>query len=320
MNSKKVLLDDLLEDTEMGSDMLTKPSNPVYDLIKDEINEFLDRPAEKRVFKKNTTFFSTAPKSALKEGINTVIKSRTVQEERIQKALQFDFDRKMQRINKIKSKDFRRLNRRDKIRKETALDSDNEESEDDSEASENSSKRPATSATTITKPIIEFDVDSTEEEFNHEQKSLVRNAFEVPEDSSSETDFVIEKREVVDAEAPQANEIFMPGWDDWAGEGLANKKCKANTFVDFKEGIKAQDRKDFLKSNVIINENITIPEKYKASLPYGYNTKEYITKVNIPVSLETNSTRVFNRFVKLSSKEEEIAGKEIAPAEFEPEY
>lgn len=112
----------------------------------------------------------------------------------------------------------------------------------------------------------------------------------------------------------------MPGWDDWAGEGLETKKTKYNTVIERRDGIKIGERQDFNKTNVIINEHCGAPDKYKSELPYGYNVKDYKKKIQTPISAETNSLRVFQKFVKLSSKDDEVMGANIKPAEFEPEY
>ena len=136
----------------------------------------------------------------------------------------------------------------------------------------------------------------------------------------NELEFIKEKAKTVEKEAPQIIETVLPGWNTWGGIGIETRKTKQNTFVETKEGVKPRDRKDFNRKHLIINEKIQIPEKYKSEIPYGYTKTSYNKKISTPISLETNSLRVFKRFVKMENKEENPAGKKIEPSVFKPDY
>lgn len=155
---------------------------------------------------------------------------------------------------------------------------------------------------------------------NQIKKKLVKEAFHDESLELNELEFIKEKETIVESEAPMLIETVLPGWDEWAGEGLETIKTKSNTIVERKEGFKPSERQDFFKTNVIINENIEVPDKYKSDLPYGFTTKDYNSYVKVPISLETNSLRVFNKFVKMNKKPEPTPGVNVKPNVYQPEY
>jgi len=311
MASQNIELSDLIEhrkDTD-------KEINATYSVLQDEIADFLEKP--KKIEKsRKSLFFSQVPTTDLKKSLDKVFKLKNAHEERVRKHLQFDFDKKMQRINKIKSKTYRRLRRRDKIRAEQAL----EESAHDSSQEEHSSKEGEEEIEHF-RPVLQFEngIDGKYAEEENINRELVASAFGSLEEVETKNEFFIEKKEIVESEAPQIIETVLPGWGSWTGEGLPVIKTKYNTVVEMKDGVKYKDRKDYKKPNVIINENLTIPDKYKAAVPYGYNKKEYKDVLATPVSRETTSVKVFNRFVKMAAPESSHPeGKKIEPATFDP--
>lgn len=319
MAPRRIELSDLVDSKDGASiDMaaLEDAPDPTYSLVCEEIEEFVARPKERPPAPRPGPYEGLPP-TDLKESIDALLKTRNRQEERIKKHMQFEFDRKMQRINRIKSKTYRRLKRRDRLRREQEI------AEESGGGSEEKTCGSDDEEAAVRGPVLEFGNASSEAESGDgpvAQHEVVRNAFRDPEIVGNEKEFFEEKAAVAEADAPKTIETVMPGWGDWAGEGLAVKKTKYNTFTERRDGIRIAGRKDFGRTNVIINEHSEIPDKYKSELPYGYSAKDYQRKIQTPISAETNSLRVFQKFVRLGSREDEPAGTDIKPAEFEPEY
>lgn len=319
MAFEKISLSDLtkLENgktIDMGA--MTDIPDPTYGLVKEEVEEFLEKSHGSEKTVRPATFLNV-PSTALKESIEILLKGRNIHEERAKKRIQFEFDRKMQRINKIKSRVYRRMRRKEQLRKEQQLENDSETaSEDSSAVSDEESVPPA--------PVVEFQENSASEEGqeddDNEQRKLVREAFGEDDCLDNREEFLEEKAAVVAADAPQIVETCLPGLDEWAGEGIEFKKTSRNTFIEKKDGIKPFTRRDFAHSHIIENENLSEVDRYWADAQYGLSKSEYKNKLLTVISPETNSLRVFKRFIKTTTKEEEALGKVIKPNEFDPGY
>ncbi|KAI5169561.1 hypothetical protein PAEPH01_0815 [Pancytospora epiphaga] len=322
MNNRKIDLADLVEmkdGTVIDMGVITDSVDPGYRLVTEEVETFIERPIAKVKSVKNS-FSSFIPSTALKESIEEVLKVRSVQEDRLKKHMQFEFDRKMQRIKRIKSRTYRKLHRREKLRKEQALQIDSDEgSQGSSENGESPSDKEESS---VQGGIMDFRGSKNEpsEELMDPQFGIVKEAFRDPTVEGNEKEFLEEKYREIENDAPLTTRTVLPGWDDWAGEGIEIKMTAQNTVMEKKEGILPYNRKDYGKHNVIINEHVTLSDKYKTSLPYGYSPTEYKEQLKTPISMETNSFRVFKRFLKVLSKKRPVSGENIKPSEFEPEY
>lgn len=330
MENRKIKLEDL---TRLGDEIIIDKVddndgiNPVQHLINEEIASFIDKPKEEQ-HTKPAGFFSHVPSTELKKNIDKILKARERGEERTRKSIQFDFDRKMQRIKRIKSRTYRKMKRKEKIRKEEELgistEEENSESSEQNEINEASSEKNDEFKTEVNNelnmlPNIQQINEMAGATLNKQQKKVLE-IFEESDCAENEAEFKKEKEIVVEEDAPKIIESVQPGWNEWAGEGIITEKRADNTIINIKDGIREKDRKDYREDHVIINESIRVPEKYKSELPYGYSYKAYRDKMNVMVSPETTSSRIFNRFVKLADKNNEIAGKSIKPAEYEPEY
>lgn len=293
-----------------------------WNLVKDEISDFLARPRVSKPPMANN-FYSTIPSSALKKSIESILRARNAREEVLRKHVQHEFDMKMNRIRRIKSKTYRKMRRREKLKNNELLERDSKEIESFNASSEDDSCK--SEGIQEFRPVLSFNnqtrEDSSESEICDSQCALVASAFQTPGYECNEKDFLLKKAETIRADAPQVIESPLPGWDNsWAGEGVEFKKTKFNTTIERKEGIRSQDREDFGKGHVIISEHVKIPEKYMSKLPYGFSSKDYKAKICTPISIETNSLRIFNRFVKVARKNDSVAGKKIDPCEYDPEY
>ncbi|ELA42952.1 uncharacterized protein VICG_00267 [Vittaforma corneae ATCC 50505] len=324
MQEKKFMLEELAQlndGTCVDLEPIKNKEDGSYSLIKDEIEDFISKPA--RTHSKKSSFFDSVPSTELKKSIEAILQMRNIHEEISKKNARYEFDRKMARIRKIKSKTYRKMKRKDKIKKEEALEACFEESSRSEETSSNIQEF---------RPVISFEKDkkdpSNEEDYgqspsddsNDSARGLVDKAFEVPGFEGNEKEFLLEKAKVVQEDAPQIIEHCLPGWGDWAGEDIEFHKNKFNTTIEKKDGIKMSDRQDYRKSNVIINEHAEISDKYKSTLPYGYSHENYNEKLKTPISLETTSSKIFNRFVRLNKNDNAALGETIRPREFNPEY
>ena len=319
MVEQKISLEELAnfnDGTKIDLEVIENDQNNVYSLVKDEITDFITIQQTKNKLK-NNNFYDSLPNTELKKNIENILKNKNLKEVLMKKNAQHEFDAKMARIKKIKSKTYRKMKRREKLKQEMLM-------ENESEASDSKTEQASNDDDNINdfQPVLEFkNNDITDEsDDNQTEEEIVNEAFEIPGFKGNELDFLEEKNKVAVEDAPQVIEHCLPGWNSWGGEGLEFEKTKSNTIVEIKEGIKIRDRQDFSKNHVIINEHIETNSKYTATRPYGYTGKDFIEKINIPVSLETNSLRIFNKFVKMSNKEENIPGQNISPNEFDPQY
>jgi len=319
MSERKITLEELAmlnDGTCVDLEVLNEQNDSLHAFVKDEIDDFLAQPKMKNKPASNS-FYSTIPSCNLKSNIDRILKSKNIKEEIQKKHAKYEFDVKMARIRKIKSKTYRKMKRRDKLRKNEMLEpiSEEENSEQEDKESENLEEF---------RPVLSFnnkiEIAEESEEASNTQNAIVSAAFCKEDTNLNEKEFLREKTAVTTEDAPKILEHSLPGWDTWAGEGIEFVKNKFNTIIEKKPGIRVADRQDYRKSNVIINENMEIPAKYVSNLPYGFSSKEYKRSIYTPVSLETNSLRVFNKFVKMVHKEENPAGKDIMPQEFDPEY
>ncbi|KAM0686110.1 hypothetical protein COBT_002670, partial [Conglomerata obtusa] len=310
---------------------------------------------------------SSVEPSILEKAMQKAITKKSHVEKARENVLFARFDSKMRRINKIKSKTYRRMRRKEKVQQEIVDEGDvvpnkmigkfekendvgeNNKVKDDCSEScaedfnffaasnkfvkndiEIEDKLKSSNKITDTKYIED---DTTRDKNNldiYENKSkfikklLRRNnntenqitniqTFDGKKDSEIQREMVKEifkdcddefedkfkkeKKEIITDEMPFVEKEILPGWNSWGGTGLEVIETKFNTIIKKREGINFEDRKDFKQSHIIINEkNIGLDEKYKTELPFGYTNDEYKLKMDLPVTKEWNSLRIFNKF------------------------
>lgn len=318
MADQRISLEELAnlnDGTKVDLEVIENDGNGAYNLVKDEITDFIAIQSNKNK-PIAIGFYESLPNTDLRKSIENVLKNKNLKEVIMKKNAQSDFDAKMARIKKIKSKSFRKMKRKEKL-KQAELKEENEDvtsSEDDnSEISEENIHE--------FKPVLEFKNNgNTEKEIEEPVNEIVNEAFEIPGFKGNEMDFLEEKKAIVFEDAPQTIEHSLPGWNSWAGDGIEFQKTRYNTVIEKKDGIKDTDRQDFTKKHIIINEHIEISDKYRAIRPYGYTGKDFNEKLATPISLETTSLKIFNRFVKMSNRENNVPGQSIEPKEFDPQY
>ncbi|ORD94062.1 hypothetical protein ECANGB1_1211 [Enterospora canceri] len=257
----------------------SEETNNAYEVFKEDLNELVSQKEDRK--KKTSNFFSKPVQSKEADKINKIL-NRTVQnnEKMLEKKLKVEFDKKMQRMNKIKSKCYRK-----KLKKTESIkikDEIYEEISDIVEEVEND-EIIQMNPKLFVEPC-DFELDETNGYQNDQNKLKMADLFDATESDSSNS-FAKEREDVMREDAPCINEMILPGFDgEWAGEGIETIKNKQNTIRTTKEGIAVQDRTDFTKRNVIVNENIKFNPKYDVDLPQGYTANMYEKKMKMCVN------------------------------------
>lgn len=134
------------------------------------------------------------------------------------------------------------------------------------------------------------------------QKNLIKQAF-AGDDVVQE--FEAEKRQVIEDEGDKEEDLTLPGWGGWAGEGVVDKPKKK--FVRKINGVVQEDRrKDKNLKNVIINERVNKNNlKYQSgAVPYPFESREqYERSLRMPIgqqwtSKETHQKLTMPRIIK----------------------
>lgn len=113
-------------------------------------------------------------------------------------------------------------------------------------------------------------------------------------------DFKTEKKEIIENQAPKIEDLTLPGWGEWAGEGVPTNPKK---FLKVLPGVNPEKRKDVIKHNVIINEKLInrIPKEFKLNKPpYPFKSieeyHEHLQKDSI--GPEWLTTLTFHKLIK----------------------
>ena len=83
-----------------------------------------------------------------------------------------------------------------------------------------------------------------------QQNELLQRALAV---DSLEQDFAAEKQAAIDEDAPKEEDLTLPGWGAWTGQGV-KRRATEKKLVKKIPGIEESKRKDAKLKNVIINE------------------------------------------------------------------
>jgi U3 small nucleolar RNA-associated protein 14 len=332
--NKKITLEDLIgTEGDACKQRFRDEKSLIYEMNKEEIRNHISTKKSDTKQKKSA-FFEITPTSDLEKAINETLKSKPIDyaQKRREREFMHDFERKMRRIKKIKSKTYRKIRRREKAKIDAELKSREEglvehpaiEEGDTFNKSSIPEKllRQAEGEEGKGKPlnhILSFD-GKEDSDSSDDQLELVKKAFDIDNNKDEvDEEFDEEKRKVIEEDLPKVEETVLPGWGGWYGPGLEIQKTKVNTLKRKIEGVKYSNRKDFGARNVIVNENTpSIDDKYKVSLPYGHTSEEYRAKLDVPVSKEWNTLRIFNKFVK--PKGEPAGGDIIEPFYYNPKY
>ena len=85
-----------------------------------------------------------------------------------------------------------------------------------------------------------------------QQAELISRAFA---SDALEADFEAEKETAIAEDAPREEDLTLPGWGSWTGQGV-KRRVTEKKLVKRVPGIEASKRKDAKLKHVIINEKI----------------------------------------------------------------
>lgn len=313
----RITLESLITEEEhvkygIGKENRALDRSAIYDAVKDDIKASLSLKKPKEI--QRPDFYHMVPETELEKSIQEVLNEKKVDivAKRQENNFLFDFEKKMQRFNKIKSKRFRRMRRLDRKKR---LDAENLLSKKD----EGSNDVCVGDFCDLGKDNAgNFDRPSVIMSFEPEQKPKEEAKPIIYKEEVSD-EFLKEKAEAVVKDMPQREEVVLPGWGYWGGKGCDIKKTKVNVTNKYIDGIRPEDRHDKDFSHIIISEKVPmVSEKHKVRKPRGYTKGEYEKKIKMMISKQWSSLRIFNKFVKpkLESEEKEVAEE----FHFDPTY
>ncbi|KAF9762951.1 U3 small nucleolar RNA-associated protein 14 [Nosema granulosis] len=307
----KISITDLIDNqTVTEKDFVIQPDEHLKTKTRNEIEDFIsfkDNNDLEKISKRENKIYELTPKTNLEKKLDSILNKRSLAEIKERKNFQHQFSAKMQRARRIKSKTFRRFRREAKKAEEEQVVSKKINIPQPLIAEENETMEEVEVEGA---PIFEFS-GKIEDTQNNE---VVRLAFE-EEMNENTKDFVEEKEKIINEEAPVVSETILPGWGGWAGPGLKITKNKHNVLINRKDGIKNSERRDFKAGHVIINETKEkLDDKFKSRIPFGYSREEYIEKLNMPISKECNTNRIFSKILKSKIKTQK--GKPVEPEKF----
>nr|KAK5444972.1 hypothetical protein LTR18_004677 [Exophiala xenobiotica] len=173
-------------------------------------------------------------------------------------------------------------------------------------------RQPASKATAIPKKqtkISQSNLDDytspseSEGETEQDTKSALANAIFAGLDDV-EQDFAKEKKEVEAEEGDQVVDNSLPGWGNWAGEGISKKAQKRakGRFLTTIKGVAKDKRQDAKLDRVIINEKKQVKKhgKYLATeLPHPFESRQqYERSLRLPLGPEWTTKSTFQDATK----------------------
>jgi U3 small nucleolar RNA-associated protein 14 len=143
----------------------------------------------------------------------------------------------------------------------------------------------------------------SEGESEQDTKSALANAIFAGLDDV-EQDFAKEKKEVEEEEGDQVVDNSLPGWGNWAGEGISKKAQKRakGRFLTTIKGVAKDKRQDAKLDRVIINEKKQVKKhgKYLATeLPHPFESRQqYERSLRLPLGPEWTTKSTFQDATK----------------------
>ena len=146
------------------------------------------------------------------------------------------------------------------------------------------------------------------------QRDLIQMAF--ADDDLVEREFAAEKNAEMEQDAPQVQDMTLPGWGDWSGAGITRQPRRK--FVVEKPGIKPMERQDAKLAHVVITEkrDKKFADKFLVNnVPFPFRSSEqYESMMRNPMGKEWNTHSTHQKLVKprISTKK----GAVIDPLKF----
>ena len=150
-------------------------------------------------------------------------------------------------------------------------------------------------------PLDDYTSSSGSEDEKDEKTALAHAIFAGSD--GAQLDFAKEKKDTVQEEGDQVVDNSLPGWGNWAGEGIskkAQKRAKGRSLITIK-GVAEDKRQDAKLDKVIINEKrVKKNSKYLASeLPHPFESRQqYERALRLPMGPEWTTKTTFQDATK----------------------
>lgn len=290
---EKLTLEDLILKKNKKNVYIASTQENIQDILREEQN---NKTENEEMFLVKTKL----PRSEFEKNILNAMKTDKNDFLKIsdQKSRIAEFDKKMKRIKRIKSRKYRKHLKIARKKTENPLEIPNFLLQDVNEKRKEKvfyDEKMTEKVGKIMKIQLSDESESTDSEC--ELMKMDSN----PDDEHLKL-FTEEKRKHIEENAPKDHIDVLPGWGAWGGNNLETKKTKVNTIETHTDGIAREKRKDFKMSRVLINEQ-ALKNNIKVDLPYGFTKTEYEAWLNVPVSRESYSHKIFNRFLKKENKQ-----------------
>lgn len=148
------------------------------------------------------------------------------------------------------------------------------------------------------------------------QQDIIKQAFAQDDDLFRE--FAAEKAATIQADAPKVEDMTLPGWGSWTGDGVAASEPRVRILRTTPGVIEAKRRRDANMKNVIINEkqNKRLQAAWMVpKVPHPYRSREEYERARVkPLGPEWNSVHTFKR--RIQPRVQVKVGSIIDPIKF----
>ncbi|PAV83650.1 hypothetical protein WR25_21674 [Diploscapter pachys] len=134
------------------------------------------------------------------------------------------------------------------------------------------------------------------DEIEDERAKIVAEAFK---DDDVIAEFEQEKEMVEEGERPKDTDLNLPGWGNWVGPGISERRKRQKFIVKARE----KKRKDAVRKGVIIKENIVekIENLQPKTLPFPYTrVQDFEAVVKQPIGKDWNTATVTGQLCRPS--------------------
>ncbi len=149
--------------------------------------------------------------------------------------------------------------------------------------------------------LDDYTSSSGSDDEEDEKAALARAVFAGSD--ALQQEFAKEKEDIVQEEGDQVIDNSLPGWGNWAGEGISKKALKRaqGRFLTTIKGVAADKRQDAKLDKVIINEKrVKKNAKYLANeLPHPFESRQqYERSLRLPLGPEWTTKTTFQDATK----------------------
>ncbi|KIW63203.1 hypothetical protein PV04_10068 [Phialophora macrospora] len=171
-----------------------------------------------------------------------------------------------------------------------------------SSAAARDNAKPLVKMPRVTETQLDDYTSPSESEDEQDEKAALAHAIFAGSDEV-QREFAKEKKETVEDEGDQVIDNSLPGWGNWAGEGISKKAQKRakGRFVTTIKGVARDKRQDVKLDKVIVNEKrVKKNSKYLASeLPHPFESRQqYERSLRLPLGPEWTTKTTFQDATK----------------------